>query len=137
MSGKPIGIAFSPIHPLMLIASSDGYVNLVFVRPYEGKLKYKCFCKVLIGDFFNPEKITSFSFELMINAYFPKKNILNADQSGNHHLIVCVGTESGRIYLINLNNLVKTYSIGENHQIYLIKSFQRCEIQAMRGIIIN
>lgn len=37
MKAKPIGIAFSPIHPIMIVVTSDGYLNFFYVRPYDGK----------------------------------------------------------------------------------------------------
>jgi hypothetical protein len=37
VKSKPIGIAFSSIHPVMIVATEDGYLNLFYVSPFDGK----------------------------------------------------------------------------------------------------
>lgn len=49
VSSKPVGIAFSPIHPILIAATEDGFINFFYVKPHEGKERYKCFTKISIN----------------------------------------------------------------------------------------
>ena len=64
IKNKPINIAFSPIHPIMIIAEETGEINLFYVRPYEKKnMRYKCFAKISIQNICERENsLLSFSF---------------------------------------------------------------------------
>ncbi len=74
VNSRPINVAFSPIHPIMIVVTEDGYLNFFYIRPYDGRERYKCFAKLSINSRNTPfdKKITSFSCELIVNAYFPK-----------------------------------------------------------------
>jgi hypothetical protein len=37
VNSKPVEMAFSPIHPILVVATQDGYLNFFYVKPYEGK----------------------------------------------------------------------------------------------------
>lgn len=93
LSSKPVGMAFSPIHPIILIATTDGHINFIYVRPYDGRNKYKCFARVKVCE--KENIITSFSFELIINSYLSKDNLLIQNVPGNHHMMIAVGLSSG------------------------------------------
>jgi WD40 repeat protein len=49
VDARPVGIAFSPIHPIMMVVTEDGYISLFYVPPFEGKDKNKCFAKIFIA----------------------------------------------------------------------------------------
>lgn len=34
VSSKPVGVFFSPIHPVMIVATEDGFLNFFYVKPY-------------------------------------------------------------------------------------------------------
>lgn len=74
MDSKIIGIGFSPIHPVMVVCTENGYLNMVAVRPCENwKMKNKCFAKIEMtnNSFSSSVKMTSFSFELILKNYLP------------------------------------------------------------------
>ena len=111
----------------MIVAEETGDLNFFYVKPYEKRnMRYKCLAKVhLHSELSQPISVTSFSFDLIVNSYFPPNNPLN-NYNANHHLIGCLGTQDGKIYLVNLNPILKMFNIEENHQMFATKSCVRC-----------
>lgn len=47
LENKIVAVAFSPIHPVMIVVEQNGVMNFFYVRPYDNiHNRYKCFLKI-------------------------------------------------------------------------------------------
>lgn len=139
LKSKIVGIAFSPIHPIMIVVEEGGYISFFFIRPHDDPcLRNKCFVKLANEDPLGElRRIKAVNFELVIKAYIKCDSPLVEDNSDDHHLICVLGTDEGQIELINLNSLISQFKIEQNHQIFSIKKSIKCETHSMKAAINN
>lgn len=64
MKSKIVNIAFSPIHPIMIVAEESGVISFFFIRPHEDPMtRNKCFVKLVNLDILGrPRKLKSINF---------------------------------------------------------------------------
>jgi hypothetical protein len=78
LKGKILHLAFSPIHPIMVVVEESGVINFFYIRPYEDiTMRNHCFAKLNYTDQEGiPKKISSMGLELVINAYLRRGSVL-------------------------------------------------------------
>ena len=64
MKSKIVNIAFSPIHPIMIVAEESGVISFFYIRPHEDPtMRNKCFVRLVNLDIFGkPRKLKTINF---------------------------------------------------------------------------
>ena len=51
MKSRIVNIAFSPVHPIMIVSEESGVISFFYVRPHEDlTMRNKCFLRLLNCD---------------------------------------------------------------------------------------
>jgi hypothetical protein len=101
-------------------------------------MRYKCFARIVnYNDFGEPEPMTQFSFDLIINSYLKSNSILIKDRTGNHQLIAAFGNTKGQVKIVNFNMILDKFKIEQNHQIFTTKKSIKCEIHSVKTLVTN
>ena len=94
MRSRIVNIAFSPIHPIMIVAEESGVISFFYIRPHEDTMmRNKCFVK--LGNYDNKgvlRKIKTINFQLVIKAYIKSGSPLVGFEEDDQHLICILGT---------------------------------------------
>ena len=123
LPSKILSIAFSPVHPIMVVTEENGTISFFYIRPYpELRMRHKCIAKLTyLNEWGEPKKITSIAFDLVINAYLKSDSSLVASSGDKSHLICVIGSRDGEVRMVNLNELFTRFSIEQNHQVFNVK----------------
>lgn len=88
-----VNIAFSPVHPIMIVSEESGVISFFYIRPHEDTTQRNhCFARVMNWDEQGVLRgIKTIGFELVIKAYLKTESALVGQSKEGQHLLCVLG----------------------------------------------